>query len=132
MCSNIKNERGNALIISILILFLLTLLGMFATNTSNMELLVSGNERAYKQTFYNADAGVYYALLGQHTGSETLPGTPEVTLTYSNLPSPAGAPTRVEVESKAVGPNGTESKIIAGIEFTAGGKLPGPGNETDF
>jgi len=53
----ISNERGSALVISMLILLLLTLMGISATNTTNTELLISGNFKWHNMAFYSADGG---------------------------------------------------------------------------
>ncbi len=52
-----KNENGFALISTILILALLTFIGLAATNSTNFELKISGNERQAYQKFYTADSG---------------------------------------------------------------------------
>ena len=39
-----------------LILLLLTLIGIAVTNTSTIEIQISGNDRVQKQAFYNAEA----------------------------------------------------------------------------
>jgi hypothetical protein len=51
------NEKGSALIISVLILLLLTVIGIAATNTSTIEILISGNDRVHKMAFHQADGG---------------------------------------------------------------------------
>ena len=50
------NERGSVLVISMLILVMLTVVGFAAMNTSNIEQMISGNERTYKENFYRAEA----------------------------------------------------------------------------
>jgi len=56
----IKNEDGSVLIIALIMLVLLTILGMTATSTSNIELQIAGNERNYKRAFFTANSGVEY------------------------------------------------------------------------
>ena len=53
-----NNEKGSALIISVLILLLLTVIGIAATNTSTIEILISGNDKAHKMAFHQADGGI--------------------------------------------------------------------------
>ena len=53
-----SNEKGSALIISVLILLLLTVIGIAATNTSTIEILISGNDKAHKMAFHQADGGI--------------------------------------------------------------------------
>ncbi len=54
----IYGERGAALITSLIILTLLTLLGIAATNTSILETMVSSSERTHAEAFYAAEAGI--------------------------------------------------------------------------
>jgi len=51
----INSEKGFALITSILLLLALTVIGVAATNTSSIETYISGNEKVYKQNFYQAE-----------------------------------------------------------------------------
>jgi Tfp pilus assembly protein PilX len=57
-----SNEKGSTLLISILILLLLTVIGIAATNTSTIEILISGNDKLAKKAFYAADGGIGYAI----------------------------------------------------------------------
>ncbi|MCD4688056.1 MAG: hypothetical protein K8R55_01840 [Desulfuromonadaceae bacterium] len=54
----IYGERGAALITSLIILTLLTLIGLAATNTSILETMISSSERTHAEAFYAAEAGV--------------------------------------------------------------------------
>jgi len=54
----IKNESGSILVIALIMLVLLTILGISATTTSNIEMQIAGNERNYKRAFYVANAGI--------------------------------------------------------------------------
>ena len=54
----LRNQDGFALIISMLILIILTVLGIFAIKTTNIELQISGNEKVAMQTFFQADGGI--------------------------------------------------------------------------
>jgi len=56
------NERGSALIITVLVLLLLTIIGLSATTGTDTELLIAGNEKQATQTFYNANAGAADAM----------------------------------------------------------------------
>ncbi len=51
----LEEERGSALIICVLVLLLLTLVGVYALNLTDIELQITGNERLYKQNFYMAE-----------------------------------------------------------------------------
>jgi len=53
----IKNEKGFVLIVSLLMLLVLMIIGIAATNMTTIDLQISGNDKASKQTFYQAEAG---------------------------------------------------------------------------
>ncbi len=55
----VNNEDGFVLVIALLILLILIVIGTAATNTSTIELQISGNEKVAKNNFYNAEASVY-------------------------------------------------------------------------
>jgi len=57
----IENESGSVLVIALIMLVLLTVLGITATSTSNIELQIAGNEREFKRAFFVANAGVEHA-----------------------------------------------------------------------
>ena len=68
----LTNEEGSVLIVAIVILMLLTLLGIYATRTSEIELQIAGNERLYKQNLYRAEAAANEAA---QILEDTNPGT---------------------------------------------------------
>jgi len=59
----LNNENGVALITALMLLVLLTLLGMAATTTSTLEIMIAGNDRAYKQNLYRAESAAVYAAV---------------------------------------------------------------------
>lgn len=61
MVSNLKNDDGSAIVIVLIILAALTLIGVFATNTTVVELQIVRNEAVYKQNFYRAESAVIEA-----------------------------------------------------------------------
>jgi hypothetical protein len=54
----LKNENGSILVIALIMLVLLTILGISATTTSNVELQIANNERNYKRAFFIANAAI--------------------------------------------------------------------------
>jgi hypothetical protein len=54
-----RNEEGSALVVALLILVFLTIIGITATKTSEVEIQIAGNERFHKVAFYNTDSGIY-------------------------------------------------------------------------
>ncbi len=68
-----KNEKGIALVVSLIMLVLLTILGTYALSTSSTELIIAGNYRNNECAFYLAEAGIGY---GQEVyKTKVLPGT---------------------------------------------------------
>ena len=55
--NKLKNEQGFVLITSLMMLTVLMIIGIAATNTTDVELQIAGNDKADKMTFYAADAG---------------------------------------------------------------------------
>jgi Tfp pilus assembly protein PilX len=61
-CSPAKaNESGSVLVVALIMLVLLTVLGITATSTSNIELQIANNERNFKRAFFIANAGIEHA-----------------------------------------------------------------------
>jgi hypothetical protein len=52
-----RNEEGNVLITAFIILVVLTLIGVFATRTAQMDMQIASNEIPYKRNFYLAEGG---------------------------------------------------------------------------
>ena len=55
-----KNEDGSVMVVAVLILVLLTIIGIAAMSTTNVELKISGNEKSYKMALYAAEAARGY------------------------------------------------------------------------
>ena len=53
----IENQKGLALITAILVLLSLTVIGIVAVNSSNIEALITTNTKVSKQAFFLAEAG---------------------------------------------------------------------------
>ncbi len=51
-------EAGFVLVTALIVMLVLTIIGIAATNTAIFELNISGNDRAHKETFAQADAGL--------------------------------------------------------------------------
>ena len=61
MISNLNNEEGSAIVITLIILVLLTMIGIVATDNTVIELQIVRNEAIYRQNFYKAEAAVVEA-----------------------------------------------------------------------
>jgi hypothetical protein len=56
-----QSERGTATVIALIMLVLLTVLGISATNTSTIDIQIAGNQRVYKESFYLAEGALMEA-----------------------------------------------------------------------
>lgn len=123
----LSDNRGAVLVIALMLLAVLTILGIAALNTTTTEIRISGNEKVYKEAFYNAEAGIAYSVQSGvaffpsaptgvvnniATPADLAAASPGTTLTYIDR---GGNPRRVEVRSTATTPGGGTSVIIAGI-----------------
>lgn len=52
-----NKEEGSVLVVALITLVLLTVIGISASTTSNIEIRVAGNEKFHKMAFYAADGG---------------------------------------------------------------------------
>ncbi len=54
----VKNQKGIALVIALIMLLVLTLIGISAVSMTTYETNIAGNERIYNLAFYTADGGI--------------------------------------------------------------------------
>jgi Tfp pilus assembly protein PilX len=59
--ARINNERGIALVLSLIMLVLLAILGTWVLNTSSTELRIAGNATNQENSFYCGESGLAYA-----------------------------------------------------------------------
>lgn len=52
-------QRGSVMVVALIILALLTIIGISATTTSEIDIQIAGNMKAYEIAFHHADSGVY-------------------------------------------------------------------------
>jgi hypothetical protein len=64
----LREKKGVALILALLMLLVLTLIGISSISTTTFETSISGNERVRTDAFYVAEAGI-------HVGMNQLPET---------------------------------------------------------
>ena len=53
----IESEKGSAILIAVFVLFILTMLGLYANTTSTVDIQIASNDRDYVQVFYGAESG---------------------------------------------------------------------------
>ena len=89
----LKSEEGNLTIIAFVLLVVLTLVGIFATRTAQIDMLTAYNEVPYKQNFYVAEGGLTReaAELGRGMYPVNNVSTPQTLATQASgsLPGPA-------------------------------------------
>ena len=51
----VKNEKGSAILIAVMVLVIVTIIGIESSNTSTMEVQISAAERSAKINFYKAE-----------------------------------------------------------------------------
>lgn len=57
--NRLGNEEGSALVVALLILVVLTIIGISATTTTEIDIQMAGNDSFHKVAFFNADGGIY-------------------------------------------------------------------------
>ena len=70
----LKNERGMALVLALVMLLLLSILGAFALSTTNTEMRIVGNYHNTNEAFFCADAGIEYGQINAATYTSIIPG----------------------------------------------------------
>ena len=60
--TSIRDEKGNVLIFSLLILILVTMIGLSASRTASVDIVVAANNMNYKKNFYKAEASALEAI----------------------------------------------------------------------
>ncbi|MDY6879684.1 MAG: pilus assembly PilX N-terminal domain-containing protein [Thermodesulfobacteriota bacterium] len=146
ICFRLNNERGSTLIMALVLMVVLTIIGIAVTKTSRTEVQLAGNEKYYKEAFYNADSGISFIVATAPSISGLTPGP--------NTEIPSGArdldgdgavdvrvyytahlgtdPDRIEVRSDSQGTRGNVS-VIAGIRYPSSiGAQDDGGNVSDF
>jgi hypothetical protein len=116
----IKNESGVALVTGLIILVLLTAIGTYAINMTQIDQTLSSNLKASKQAFYIADGGIEWgkqqirtntAIPPSPAGSTQSLNSGSYTVTFKDILPQAPAWTyRMTVE--ATGNIGTASKTL--------------------
>jgi len=69
------NEKGMVLVVVLLLLSALIILGTTTIMQTSTDLKISGNYKSSVQAFYDADAGVQYAIAKMEEGLKSSPQT---------------------------------------------------------
>jgi Tfp pilus assembly protein PilX len=110
-----KDEKGIALVLSILLLLIVTLIGISAVNTTTFDLLISGNKKASDQAFYVAEAGIN-EFLGRFRSDATNVINDNTVINTPPTPTPETDPPWRIFLAKSSGMGATQ--LGAGDEYT--------------
>jgi len=114
-----RDQEGSVLVISLLILSLLTLIGVAATTSAQLELQIAGNETCRKLAFYSAEASRGYVagspeLWGVNNitvgAGVSFPDSADSSQTYALCPSQSFKG-NVEYEGSIVPPRGSGYQV---------------------
>ena len=110
--SILRNKKGVALVIALLILLVLTLIGISAINTTTFETSISGNERVGTDAFYASEAGIQIGL-NQLPDIKPIPVTPigKDSSCWSVSPQIKSSPQRLEPLGLYPPPIGTDPSM---------------------
>ena len=115
----LKDQSGVALVISLIMIVILTLIGIASTYTSTFEIRLSGNKRGSTDAFYAADSGVQvvvanvenFGLPGKYVDNKYDP------FTDPNNPNPTKAQVLIQYDTTQEGsPRGSGFSAIS-FEF---------------
>ena len=59
MFNVVADQKGSVIVVAILMLALLSIVGISATDTSTLEQQIANNDQYHKIAFFNADSGIY-------------------------------------------------------------------------
>lgn len=128
----LRDERGIALVIALLVMVILTVLGIAVIMNVNTEIMISSNAKDSKQAFYTAEAGLQ-AGMGQLPNRAAFAATLNG-LNYSSypagqpLPQPTTTPCptgygsnvycfKYGLDVSGSGPNGASKRITAEVRY---------------
>jgi hypothetical protein len=93
MKHGIRNEEGSAIVVAFVLLVVLTLLGVFATRTSTIDIQIASNQIPYQQNFYISEGGVHREAAevarGSYPISNVLVAQTLATEASGSLPAPS-------------------------------------------
>ena len=120
--SIINNRQGSALVVALVILVLLTMIGVAATNTSTTEVQISTNALLHNIAFYTADSGIEAGRAALNNLKIADAGNWDKLLFNSTVPAPS-VPQVIEW-------NGTDCTTLNDILDADGGRTVGPATFT--
>jgi hypothetical protein len=123
-------ERGAALFLAILVLFILTIMGIALMFTTSIEQTLAGTETKVSKIFYAADSGIEYAgamLSTQPDYPGTFPsGTPSTQLMPVGVSSHYSSLTTPDMQVTITRPVIVGYALLPGDPIASGGHVYGP------
>ncbi len=114
MTYKINNSDGSILVLAVFILLLLTMIGIYATNTSTFELMISGNDKVSKINLYKAESAAYVGAT-QIDSFSYKPNTAAYTWFYpkSNPADPTAPNTWTDANSQKIQALGDARYVVS-------------------
>lgn len=136
--SSLNNEKGVVLLAAVMFLLLVTVIGIFAATTSNIELQISGYNKVSKMVFYAADSGIHYIavkpdLYDSNNLDENVPfdfpvnGSPAVTYSISDKLQVGGSISYVGKSQMPAG-TGYSAGTVFAVNYQIISNSTGPNN----
>lgn len=124
----LDNERGTALILTLSMLAIMSILGALALTTTTSEIGISGNFRAGQQAFFAAERAVEYAMTNEVIFDRAVTAFP-VDLTDNDESNDTTHEATVAVGT-GVGRSGLRDGETNQVDYLTSGSLP-PGSGSD-
>jgi hypothetical protein len=126
--SILSNQEGSAIVIALMFLVLMTLVGIWATQTSNTEIYIARNEALRNQTFYRTEAGVVEAAFKIEEANKSELLDQNLTNFPGLLFAEAGADDMTEMENWENGVNSEPSNLDPEVALCAIDRGIAPGS----
>lgn len=126
--SMISNQQGSVIVIALVILVLLTIIGIAATNTSTTEVQITTNALLYNTAFYTAESGIEAGRAALNNIKIEDAGNWDKLLFNINADDDDKVSIKVDGEDCKPDPCWTLNDIIDQIE--PGGRMVGPATFT--
>lgn len=128
--SCLQNERGIALVFTLLMLTLMSILGVLALSTATSEIGISSNFKTSQEAFYAAERGVEYAITNQNIYDRPIADFP-VNLSNNDTAVDTDHEANIAVGT-GYGRSGLQDdgNAVNQVEYIGSGPLP-PGSGSD-
>jgi hypothetical protein len=126
--SPLQDERGTALILTLVMLTLMSILGVLALSTSTSEIGISSNYKTSQEAFYAAERAVEYAMTNQDIYDRPTADFP-VSLTNNDTAVDTAHEANIAVGTGSRR-SGLQDGAVNQVEYIGSGPLP-PGSGSD-